>query len=56
MGYHAFAFLIRSNRDISFIPSNVKALALVCYNDNNNAANEDCSEYELGGSWERLII
>ena len=39
----AFASLIRSNHDINFIPSNVKALALVRY-INNYASKGDCSQ------------
>ncbi len=41
----ALASLIRLNHDINFIPSNVKALALVCY-ITNYATKGDCSQYQ----------
>lgn len=41
----ALASLTRSNHDINFIPSNVKALALVRY-ITNYATKGDCSQYQ----------
>ncbi len=41
----ALTLLIRSNHDINFIPSNVKALALVHY-ITNYAKKWDCSQYQ----------
>ncbi len=43
--YLAIASLIRSNHDINFIPSNVKALALVWYII-NYATKSDCNQYQ----------
>ncbi len=50
----ALASLIRSNHDINFIPSNVKALALVRY-ITNYATQGDCSQYQcvMGASFVR---
>lgn len=50
----ALASLIRSNHDINFIPSNVKALALVCY-ITNYATKGDCNQYqqEMGAAFIR---
>ncbi len=50
----ALASLIRSNHDIKFIPSNVKALALICY-ITNYATKGDCSQYQrvLGAAFVR---
>ena len=41
----AIASLIRSNHDINFIPSSIKALALIYY-ITNYATKGDCSQYQ----------
>ncbi len=41
----ALASLIRSSHDINFIPSNIKALALVCY-ITNYTIKGNCSQYQ----------
>ncbi len=43
--YPTIASLIRSNHDINFIPSNVKALAFIWY-ITNYATKGDCNQYQ----------